>query len=715
MSFLVAESQVAEDLDIGPRAVRKRAESNQWPMVKKPKQGGSEAFYIRNRLPAEVKELFVVRESITKTGLPSISGESLIPKKSREKGLAKYSLVHAYRIEKEKAGWGQYKEAVDAFLLAYNSGSIMPHVFNLLGPIKKRTIEKDDKNLQDNNDNYLVLCDGRGGWRVRGTNKYKGCKLSETEKAVFLKCYLHGSRPSVKMSIRAARLTLKKMGITETASDSTYRRWLDDYIKKHAGVVCLARDGMKAYVDHYGPYISRDASQLAVGQCLVADGKTLNFFILHPETGRPCRMTLIVFFDWKSRYPVGWQIMPSENQWGILAAFRNAVNTLGRYPDSVYLDNGRAFKSKLFSEEFDLELCAGLYARVGTAVIYAKPYNGRSKIVERFFKTVQDHLEFMMPSYCGDSIDTKPPWMHRNEKFQKAWHEARTQNWIPTIREAALIIEAYFQWYARQPHSDLQGTPEAMFMPHRGPGVDPCQLNGDFLWRKKVYPRNCRVRLWGIDYESDCLHNLSRKEPVQAMVDTADLSKIWCYTMEGVFIGEALPVQACHPLARLFGDQVSVDQVIHENKRQARLAKSTKKQLEAMGITKDTQDSLGILPFAGKKPKTQILSSPNTNEKPGKNHGGKLPEKEVERLEQFYEAAEKEKEPVFEIKRPKYWSSDLDRYEWCFRLIHEHRHAPSPEDAEFMKAFESKEEFTSYRGRFEDLKLIFDFGCQVAN
>jgi putative transposase len=707
MNFLVAESQVADALNVSPRAVRIRAVDDKWLMDRKPKQGGGEVSYIRNCLPVEVKESLVVRESITGAGVPSAATDTLIPKKSREIGLAKYSLVHAYRVVKEKAGWGQMSEAVKGFLLAYNAGLLMPNVFNIVGKIEKRTLENDDKKLAENDDNYLVLCDGRGGWRKHGTNEYKGHHLSEIEQLTLLKCFLHGSRPSVKMVIYATRMTLKKMGITKTASDSTYRRWLDDYIKKNAGVVCMARYGMKAYIDQYGPYISRDANLLEVGQCLVADGKTLNFFILHPDTGRPCRMKLIVFFDWKSRYPVGWQIMPTENQWGILAAFRNAVITLGRYPDSVYLDNGKAFKSKLFSEEFDLEACAGLYARVGTAVMYAKPYNGRSKVVERFFRTIQDQLEFMMPSFCGDSIQTKPPWMHRNEKFQRAWHEARTQKWIPTIREAALIIEAYFNWYAQQPHSDLNSTPEEMFLPHRGQGVDPLQLNHDFLWRKTVQPRNCRVTLWGIDYESDCLLNLSRTEPIQAMVDTADLNKIWCYTKDGVFLGEALPVQACHPLARLFGDQVAVDQVTHENKRQARLIKSTKKQLEDLGITKDAQDSLGILPFAGKKSKVAILPGSGKAKNQAEQPINKLPEKEIQRLEQVIEMAEQEIEIVPEIQRPKFWKSDLDRYEWCFRLMHKHEQEPSPEEKAFMNEFESQPNFKNYRQHFEDLRLLF--------
>ncbi|MBU3951000.1 MAG: transposase family protein, partial [Proteobacteria bacterium] len=634
MNALVAISQVAESMDLGTKAVGLQAVKDNWPVMKKQKQGGSELFFIRDLLPVKVQASLVVRESVTgNAGLPAVIHETPVPKKSSKIGLAKYNLVHAFRIAKEQAPWGEKGRAAQEFLLTYNAGLLLPSVFAVVGEIQERSLEALDKKLRENDNNYLALCDGRGGWKKHGSNQYKGRKLSETAKAVFLKCYLHGSRPSVIMAIRAARMTFKQKDIQEHADESTFRRWLKDYEKYNAGVICLAREGMKAYIDNYGPYISRDPSLLKVGQCLVADGKTLNFFIKHPETGRPCRMTLIVFFDWKSRYPAGWQILPTENQWGILAAFRNAVLALGRYPDSVYLDNGRAFKSELFTKEVDLDFeeMTGLYARVGTAVMFAKPYNGRAKVVERFFKTVQDQLEWIVPSYCGDSIGTKPPWMDRNEKFQKEWHKARTQGWVPTIREAAIIIDRYFQWYGQQPHTDLPCPPADMFFPNRGPGVDPCQLNHDFLWRKKVLPNRCRVTLWGIDYESDCLHNLSTQVPIRAMVDTADMSKIWCYTMDGIFLGEAYPVQACHALARLFGDQVAIDQVTYEIKRQARLARNTKKQLEDLGVTKLAPDSLNVLSFAAIKEKTPIL--PGGDQSTSKPLPEELSPKEVKRLE----------------------------------------------------------------------------------
>ena len=73
------------------------------------------------------------------------------------------------------------------------------------------------------------------------------------------------------------------------------------------------REGEKALDDLVGPYITRDSSMLNVGDVLVADGHRLNFDCIHPFTGRPARMTLILWLDWASRMPAGWEIMPEED------------------------------------------------------------------------------------------------------------------------------------------------------------------------------------------------------------------------------------------------------------------------------------------------------------------------------------------------------------------------------------------------------------------
>lgn len=697
---LVAESAISDALGIGTKAVQLRAVSENWPIVNQRKQGGSERHYILDMLPVPVKKNLVIRHD------PHLLYDAPVPKRSKQIGLSKYHLVQSFRIAKEQAGWGKKAQAAQDFLLAYNAGVLLPEVLAVIGPIAERTLEAIDKKLRDNNDDYHAICDGRGGWKKHGTTKYKERNLSELAKVILLKCYLHGSRPSVIMSIRATWMTLEKLQADEKPGEATLRRWLRDYEKTNAHVVCLARDGMKAYTDNYGPYGTRDASLLKVGQCLVADGKTLNFTVIHPATGRPARMTLIVFFDWASRYPVGWQLMPEENAIAIMAAFRHSVETLGKYPDCVYLDNGRAFKAKVFTDtDPDLEELTGLYARVGTAVTFAKPYNGRAKVVERFFQTFQSQFEFMVPSYCGDSIATKPAHLHRNEKFHQAWHTRNTGDWVPDIREAAYLIQRYFDWYGDQPHDDLPAPPKTIFLAGRGSGIDTQQLNHDFLWRKELSPRHCRVTMWGIDYESDCLHGLSRHHKIIAKYNTADLGKIWCYTDDGIFLGEAYPVQALHPMARLFGDQVSVDLVKKHNKRLARLKKDTRKNLSELGISHESQDALDILPFAGKVP---VIAQTDDTIPAIASPQNQISDTEIKRLEAITTQAQAENDAAPIIKRPKYWESDLQHYEWCFKVSHKHGQALDAFDCEFMHTFESAGEFAIHHQRFEDLKTIYN-------
>ncbi len=239
----------------------------------------------------------------------------------------------------------------------------------------------------------------------------------------FLSCWLRPEQPTVSLAIRAARMMLERRGLVEETDDRTWRRWLEDWSKRSQHIIVLAREGEKAYRDKVAPYISRDDSILEPGQVLIADGHDLNFEILHPATGRPARLKLVMFIDWASRMPVGWQIMPTENSTVIHAALRNALINLGRIPQIVYLDNGKAFKAKVFTEtDLDLTELNGLYARLGIATMFAQPYNARAKIIERFFETLNEQFERLMHSYTGASIGDKPAWTHRNEKFHKAQH-----------------------------------------------------------------------------------------------------------------------------------------------------------------------------------------------------------------------------------------------------------------------------------------------------
>ncbi|MFH2064955.1 MAG: integrase [Pseudomonadota bacterium] len=706
--------ELSRILGISERAVRLRAQNENWTAISTNGKGGKQKRFAHDLLPEDVRNAISVNDTQNK-GLvpirPIPDTAHNISEEVKRIGLAKFNLVQAYREVVLAAPWGGRQPAVDAFLVGYNSGRLLPNVFSIVGEIKEPTLRAWDKKLRDHNDDYTCICDGRGGWKIHGTTKWRPRTLSSDAQTAFLQCYLQPGIHSIESCIRATRMILAKKGIDENCGGNTYRRWLADWMQEKAHVACLAREGEKAYVDKHGPYMTRNDGLLEVGQVLVPDGKTLNFQILHPDTGRPVRMVLIVFQDWASRCPVGWQIMPTENAIAIHAAFYNAVLTLGKIPTSIYMDNGRAFKSKVFTDtDPDLDEMIGLYARIGTVWQNAKPYSGRTKPVERFFQTLQDQLEGLLPSYVGDSIATKPPWMHRNEKFHQAWHQARTGGWIPTIYEASQIVDAYFQWHVQQPHSGINyQRPIDVLDRGRGPGVDMQKLNFDFLWRFTAAPRRCRITRWGIDYQADFLEGITY--PVLCLYNTADLETIYCYDRRNTYLGEARPVEAVHPMARLFGDQVSLDAVQRENKRQARLKKRVKESLLAIGADQEDVEALSILPW---NRKAAILSQNSLPEdKPGQKALPAEPamsDDECRRLSLVYDRA---KEALKEVReevcdRPERFNTPLERYEWCFRALYQYGKNISREDKGFMADFQSDEEYEKlYKGRFDDLRALF--------
>ncbi|MBI9093157.1 MAG: Mu transposase C-terminal domain-containing protein, partial [Desulfobacterium sp.] len=699
-------------MDRSEKAVRIRAEKEEWPTVKRIVRGGSNWYFPKNLLPPDVREKLTMSQT-EERGLKVIEEDKHelrvpinVPDKAKQIGLAKFQLVQAWRSALDAAPWGKKKDAAEAFLLAYNSGRLMPAVFTRVGEVAETTVRGMDKKLKQKNDDYLVLCDGRGGWKKHGTNRWRERSLSEDEKKIFLQCYLQPSRPSVVMAIRATRITQERRDKQVEGSDTTFRRWLRDYEQKNAGVICLARKGEKAWKDKYGSYITRDMTLLAPCQCLVADGKVLNFFIKHPKTGKKCRMILILFYDWKSGCPVGWQIMPTENTISIMGAFRNAVINMGRYPEMVYLDNGRAFKGTYFTKtDADFDDLNGLYARAGVAVMHAAPYNGRAKVVERFFETFQEQFECFVPSFCGDSIHTKPAHMHRNEKFHQQWHEARTSGWIPTVRDAAKMIDCYFRWYSQNPHRGLDGRrPVDVLAPGMGPGVPVAQLNWDFMWRETVRPRNKRIHLWGIDYEADFLLNMSRSKKLLAMVDTADLHQIYVYTPEGIALGKAEAVQALHPVARLSADEFGMTQVKQAIKGQRNEAKTTKAKLRSLGAPVEMTEALDILPWNQKELIRSNMEEPKAIEAPEPV----LSQAEIIEIETAVKEAEKAATKPPAIPRPEYWDSELHHYEYAFALRYEHGQPLTEEDEAFMDYFKKTDEFKkNYSSRFEDLKDLY--------
>lgn len=252
----------------------------------------------------------------------------------------------------------------------------------------------------------------------------KGCyrtSLNENEIKIFLNILLSPNKFSIGRAITLTQYILKENNAENIPTEVAFRRYAKWYKANNLDKWTFARDGMKALKDKVEPYIVRDTSMLEVGQVLVADGHTLNIQVINPFTGKPSRATLIVFLDWKSGGLVGYDIMLEENTQCIASALRNSIINLNMIPKIVYQNNGRAFRAKYFTDDkgFTELGFQGLYSKLGIETVFARPYNVRAKVIERFFKEFQESFEKLLPSYVGSNIQNKPAYMMRNEKLHK--------------------------------------------------------------------------------------------------------------------------------------------------------------------------------------------------------------------------------------------------------------------------------------------------------
>jgi len=311
---------------------------------------------------------------------------------------------------------------------------------------------------------------------------------------------------------------------------------------------------------------------------LIADGHVLNFQVINPFTGKPARATLVGFLDWKSTALVGYEIMMSENTQCIASALRNAILNLGVVPKVVYQDNGRAFKAKYFQTvDFDEAGFNGVYANLGIKSVFAKPYNARAKVIERFFLEFQEEFEKMMISYIGTSIEDKPAWMKRGEKLHREMHKKFTNNYIPTIQEAIKYIDCWIDYHnSKTCPNDKNYTIKECLNTVQKQNIDKNKLNYLMMSTKTRVINKHGITFLGLHYRNDLL--LDIREEVFIRYSLFDLSKIDVYSLKGEFLCVAHQVEKVHPMANVLGTVKDMQDLKQKIQRQGRRLNKAKKE-----------------------------------------------------------------------------------------------------------------------------------------
>ena len=402
-------------------------------------------------------------------------------------------------------------------------------------------------------------------------NEYRTC-LTDEEIKIFMGLLLHPNRICIGKAIALTKYKLKEQGQSFIPADITFRRYAKCFKDNNYNKWVLARDGEKALSDKVEPYIKRDASLLDVGDILVADGHKLAFQVINPFTGKPCRATLVGFLDWKSTALVGYEIMMSENTQCIASALRNAIINLDMIPKIVYQDNGRAFRAKYFTDDKGFTELGfyGLYAKLGIETVFARPYNARAKVIERFFKEFQEGFEKLMPSYVGSSISNKPAYLKRNEKFHQNLH----QEFIPTIEDTIKMIDMWLKFKNSQPCTNAPNmTITEVLELRKKQNIDINMLDDLMLATEvKTIQRN-GVRFLNCDYFDERLYGLRGK--VLVKYNLFDLTNVKIFTPKGEYLCTAERVTETHPMAKILGTVEDLEDYKQKIQKQQKLKRKT--------------------------------------------------------------------------------------------------------------------------------------------
>ena len=683
-------------LGLSVKSTLQRAQRESWQFRPRKGRGGGKEWLVSSMPEATQRALQTAEErraieaeaalpAVAVSRLLSPARQAILDDKRRYKALAKADLLGLYLDWQAKHG-STIRQKQD-FILAYQGGA-WSKLLEELGPrVSWKSLERWKLEQKDSG-GVLALADKRG-LAHRGKSM-----LTERHQTIILGQILDGDRQiSTCARIIQERCKAENLAVP---SDDTIRRWVANYSKTCFSDWTLWRNGEKAWNDRCAISILRDWSLVGVGDVVIADGHTLNFETTDPDTGKPKRMTLLLFFDGGSRYPLGWEVMATENVACISSAFRRACIRLGKFPRVVYLDNGKAFRARFFDgcKDFEQAGFLGLYRDLGCEVIHAWPYHGQSKPVERFFGTMHE-LEELTPSYTGWDIAHKPARLHRNEKLHRRLHEKLGRRPL-TLEETYEWLAYWFELYASRPQASthLRGrTPGEVFEEGRGPGVDIERLTLLMLQKEVRTISKDGIRLDGRLFWHEALFN--RRHPVLVRYDW-QLSPytVLVYDLEGHRLCEARDryhygiAAGIHPAARALGtaeQQQDLSDALELKKRQECAAKAGIRQMTETVILPEARQRQitgfqKAIPAPAPMRKSPALSATEKAAIEAAKAAGAQARAELEA-------------PTYEPSIFKRFPDEPARYDYLFTALHEQGAELVPEDAAFMEYFENTPQF----------------------
>ncbi len=331
------------------------------------------------------------------------------------------------------------------------------------------------------------------------------------------------SQPALKPIYRRARAIAEKNGFTLPSYDAVKKKVAN---LPGASKVFL-REGEKALADLYPPQ-ERDYSDIGLHEIWNSDGRMVDVHCRWPD-GTVSRPIIVAWMDIRSRLIAGWEYGKSESALLVRQSFSNALHRTRVVPAKAYLDNGKAYASKQMTGgqatrnrfKINPEDIDGVLTLVGTKVTWAKPYNGRAKPIESFWRTgaqVDKRSEFV-GAYTGKDPTERPD-------------EHDIANAVPVELHMAAFAEEVEAYNRREHRGDAMNGRSPMQVCEdlmqntvlRQPTAQ--QLKCCLMAAESVkLDRNFAVRVLGNRYWSEGLAALVSKGPYTVRYDPNDATQ----------------------------------------------------------------------------------------------------------------------------------------------------------------------------------------------
>ncbi len=296
--------------------------------------------------------------------------------------------------------------------------------------------------------------------------------------------------------------------------------------------IALYRVGNEAFKATL-PYYERDPSTLESNEIWFSDHTPLDLLV--NVDGKLCRPNFTSWMDAHSRKILSFVLRAQHPNSDIVKkTLGNGIKEHG-IPHEVYVDNGKDYRAK---DSMSMNYEYSMVRRLGINTIFATPYHGQAKTIERFHRTLEDQFTRGFATYIGNKPQNRPERTRiSNEKLLKI---------APTLDEVIEKLTYYInEVYNKAEHTGKgmeKSSPDTVYyrdLKRIRKLSDDVSLNVVCGRVKELTVQRNGISMFGTSYYNQELVLNYLKQKVRVYYSPENIDEIYIFTLDDEAICKA--------------------------------------------------------------------------------------------------------------------------------------------------------------------------------